>query len=223
MPSHTLVLPFTPAKALRFVLALHLAALLFLCAHDREMLRAPSSLGNALSFVTISSLLVYVLGNYERTLRASKRYLLFLPLVLASMFVFHWLGEQDSLRNNLSTTRNWDGTARAVYYTTLGGIAVVLLLHAEYTRRHHRDLLPLYVASMLLPLGIIGMLYALALRFEGTRMVVHVHHWWIGFYVSFFTRYDVLASRLLAPIFIGVMVEGILDALHFRLFILDQS
>ena len=82
---------------------------------------------------------MYVLGNYERTLRTRRRYLLFFPLVLASMFVFHWLGEQESLRNNLSTTRDWDATAQAVYCTALAAIAAGLLLHAEYTRRHHRE------------------------------------------------------------------------------------
>ena len=115
-----------------------------------------------------------------------------------------------------------------------------------YTYRRHRAIFALYGGAMLLPLCMIGTMYYYTYRHgtDGavasgepcarcpalcparcrgvTSTVVHVHHWWIGFYVSFFTRYRWWLSRLCAPIFVGVAVEGIVDAPKLELFILDH-
>lgn len=218
--SRTLLLPFTPCRALRFVLAIWSAALLFSGLHQRGVLRDPAQLGNQLSFLSITGLLVYVMGNYEHTLGAWRDYLLFGPVLVASMLTFRWFGQQASFHNNLSSTAGWDDTATAVYGCTLGAVFVVLLMHVCYTYRHHPHLFKVYTIAMLLPPGIVGLLYLYASMGEN-GIVVHVHHWWLSFYVSFFTRHRWWVSRLAAPIFLGVAVEGIIEARQLALFIID--
>ena len=220
--SRPLILPFTPGLALRFVLAVWAAALLFTARHQREVLRDPAQLGNQLSFLTITGLLVYTMGNYEVTLRSWRDYLLFLPVLVASMLIFYWCGQQGSLRNNLSSSEDWDETATYIYGCTLGAVFLVLLLHAVYTYRHQPQLFKVYMTAMMLPPAIVGLLYLYSSLVRGV-LVVHVHHWWLSFYVSFFTRYRWWVSRVAAPIFLGVAVEGIMEAGQLALFIIDRS
>ena len=75
---------------------------------------------------------------------------------------------------------------------------------------------------MLLPPAVVGLLYLYS-AMEQDVIVVHVHHWWLSFYVSFFTRYRWWVSRLAAPIFLGVAVEGIMEAGQLALFIIDRK
>ena len=74
---------------------------------------------------------------------------------------------------------------------------------------------------MLLPLILVGILYIYSSILSGP-IIVHVHHWWLGYYVSFFTRYNTYISRISAAIFLGIAVEGIIDADYTRLFIIDK-
>ena len=217
-----LILPFSPDLALRFVLVVWAAALLFTALHQREVLRDPAQLGNQLSFLTITGMLVYVMGNYEVTLRSWRDYLLFGPVLVASMLVFRWFGQQGSFHNNLSSTSRWDDTATIAYCATLSAVFLVLTAHATYTYWRQPQLFKVYMTAMALPPAIVGLLYLYSALVRDV-LVVHVHHWWLSFYVSFFTRYRWWVSRLAAPIFLGVAVEGIMEAGQLALFIIDRK
>ena len=94
--------------------------------------------------------------------------------------------------------------------------------HAAHTYRRQPQIFRVYTVSMLLPPAIVGVLYLYSAMARGS-IVVHVHHWWLSFYVSFFTRYRWWVSRVAAPIFLGVAVEGIVEAGQLALFIIDPT
>ena len=214
----SLLLPFHLGRAFRFTCVIWSVALMYVGVHHPE--HSVIQLGNNLSFLTITTLLVYTLGNYDITLMHRKRYLLFFPLLVISTFIFHWCGQQSSLRNNLSNTQDWDMIAQFTYASSLSILGVVMLMHTYYTHRHYPHLLGTYLAAQMFPLLLVSALYAMTLTHQ-YRAKVHVHHWWLAWYASFFTRYEWPCSRFFAPILLGVYVEGVMEASHIDLFILD--
>ena len=215
------LLLFTPIYAIRFMGILTLNSLLFISIYHQNLYSNPSELGERISILYITGLFVYLLGNYEYTLRKWKDYLLFVPIMIASMFIFYWFGTQTYFHNNLSSRKDWSDVAKVIYPISLSLTALVLLYHLHYTFSHYRNLFSLYLKAMILPLLLIGSLYTYSNILSGS-IIVHVHHWWLGYYVSFFTRYNTIISRISAAIFLGIAVEGIIDADNTRLFIIDK-
>ena len=82
---------------------------------------------NMMSFVCISGLLLYFLGNYYNIFLTIKQYLCFGIIMSLSCFIFRKIGEIHWMKHSLVSHENWEYNTFLVYISVLVVIILILL------------------------------------------------------------------------------------------------
>lgn len=177
----------------------------------------PTVVADKASFVTLSSLLLFTLGNYSSVLNTHPRAFLMAGSAALGILVFEWIGALPYMHNGLHTVSEWSFEARLVY----GGafVASALSLCKLVGDAHRAGV----VREWLFGLGVLGCVVLGALAYTlldaRGRTTLHVHHWWYAYALAFFARFDSIFSVAFAGVLTGIYLEGL--AMSDNLFVID--
>ena len=203
-----LKIKFTIYKSYIFIVLLILSWFIDTIAHTQfKYNESNEKLGNDISFIMISGMLLYTLGNYEVFFNKKIYWIEFFCIVWLSMFIFEKLGDLPWLRNNLSTSSDWNVYAKIVYSITLICIFFILLKFAYDSYLNNQ--LNIFLQGIFIPSIIIVISFSYKAINSDTNYIVHIHHWWLAYCLAFFARFPSRFNRYFAAIFTGIYLEGL--------------
>ena len=205
---YTIKVKFNLIKSYIFISILILAWFIDTIAHTNfKYVENNETLGNNISFITISGMLLYSLGNYECFLQKKRNWSEFIIVKILSIIIFEKIGDISWMHNNLATSDNWSYKATVLYSVTLVSIFLILLKLCYYA--HFYNQLKLFLCGLFIPIIIIITSFVYKIVYNNVNYRVHIHHWWLAYCLGFFTRFPNRFSRFFAAVFTGVYIEGL--------------
>ena len=145
--------------------------------------------------VTLSTL-VFILGNYSNTFN-----LITVTSLLVGSVLFAEFSNIPALKSSLLDFTKNAQTTTAYTFMFLLILGVLVYLGLIYYNCYHNHHMVLYLGLLL---SLVVSLFVV-----GGDESVHIHHWNIGFFLSFLTRFNNPVSNMAAGLFLSFMVYGI--------------
>lgn len=150
------------------------------------------------------SIVHYFLSDIETRLKKDLKTLFCFFTFIVTIPVFGMLGQINDLKTSVSTTgySSWTRNAQAVFISAL--LILLIAIAHEIYHAHKEKYLKLYILSFLS----VPMVYVVFNLMYIQKVVFHLHHWFIGYYISFFMRTDVFYVNIIYSILYGIFVQG---------------
>jgi hypothetical protein len=138
-------------------------------------------------------------------------------ILYLSITMFVYLGQVESLKTSISISsmQTWPIGSYIVYSSTALFILAGLIYHVYLA---YKDMiLVYYISSFLCILGFYTLTYFILAK-NNPYEVLHIHHWFIGFNLCFFFRFDNIVSNIYYCILYGMFLHGTITYGHYSIY-----